>query len=95
MLETMSGLRRLERAGEIARLEANVAQRAVTRLALELVPVAPFADRVWALRHNLSSYDAAYVAIAEALTVPVATLDARLAGSAEANGDIGCTFLVP
>lgn len=95
VLEAMSGLRRLERVGEVSLLQANMAQRAVTRLAMELVPIAPFADRIWTLRHNLMSYDAAYVAVAEALTLPVATLDARMAASVEANSDISCTFLIP
>ena len=37
--------------------------------------------RVWDLRDNLSSYDAAYVALAELLNVPLLTRDARLARS--------------
>jgi predicted nucleic acid-binding protein len=35
-------------------------------------------DRVWELRHNLSAYDAAYVALAEALECPLFTGDARI-----------------
>ena len=71
-------LRRLERAGEISRLEATSAYRDLLRLDLELFPFAPFADRVWALRANLTSYDAWYVALAEALDAPLATLDRKL-----------------
>jgi predicted nucleic acid-binding protein len=36
-------------------------------------------DRVWALRNNLSAYDAFYVALAEVLDAPLITRDGRLA----------------
>lgn len=36
---------------------------------------------MWRLRHNLSAYDGAYVALAEALDAPLVTLDARLAAT--------------
>ena len=39
----------------------------------------PLLDRVWQLRHNVSAYDAVYVALAEALSSPLVTGDARLA----------------
>lgn len=48
------------------------------RLDLQLFPFAPFAERVWALRHNLTCYDAWYVAVAEAMGCPLVTLDRRL-----------------
>ena len=38
----------------------------------------PLLSRVWQLRHNLTAYDAMYVALAEALDVPLLTLDAAL-----------------
>jgi predicted nucleic acid-binding protein len=38
-------------------------------------------ERIWALRHNLSAYDAAYVALAEGLRAPLVTRDQRLASS--------------
>jgi predicted nucleic acid-binding protein len=37
--------------------------------------------RIWELRHNLSAYDAAYVALAETLDAPIVTRDRRLAGA--------------
>jgi len=39
-------------------------------------------SRIWELRDNLSAYDAAYVALAETLLVPLVTHDQRLANSA-------------
>ena len=38
--------------------------------------------RVWALRHNLTAYDAVYVALAEALDAPLLTRDQRMATAA-------------
>ena len=39
-------------------------------------------ERVWALRRNLTAYDAVYVALAEALDMPLLTCDANLGGAA-------------
>jgi predicted nucleic acid-binding protein len=38
----------------------------------------PLLKRMWQLRHSLSAYDAAYIALAEALDAPLVTCDARL-----------------
>ena len=81
LAEASNILRRLERAGAISRLEANSAYRDLLRLDMELFPFAPFANRVWALRSNLTSYDAWYVALAEALDCPLVTLDRKLGRS--------------
>jgi predicted nucleic acid-binding protein len=43
------------------------------------------------LRHNLPAYDARYVAVAEALNVPLATLDRRLASASGTR----CAFTTP
>ena len=59
------------------------------RLNLEQFPFDPFADRIWQLRHTVTSYDAWYVAVAEALNLPLATLDTRLTKTSGPT----CTFL--
>ncbi len=91
LAEATNILRRLERIGDISRLEANSAQSDLLRLDIELFPFAPFGDRVWALRSNLSSYDAWYVALAEALGCPLVTLDRKLS---RAPGPT-CDIIVP
>ncbi len=91
LVETTNILRRLERAKHLSTLEATAAQRDCLRLDLEVYAFGPVAERVWELRHALTSYDAWYVAVAEALELPLATLDARLARAAGAT----CEFLLP
>lgn len=84
-------LRRLEEAGEISRVEAKGALGSLSRLEVDLAPFAPFADRIWALRADLTSYDAWYVALAEAFACPLVTLDRRLL---HASGP-ECEIVVP
>ena len=89
--EAMNVLRRLERAEQITTMEANAAQDDLMELNLQLLSFEPFAERIWDLRHNVTSYDAWYVAVAEALKAPLATLDEHLC---KAKGPT-CRFLVP
>ena len=91
LVEATNILRRLELAGRLGRLEAGVAARELLLLELELVPFSPFAERVWELRATVTSYDAWYVAVAEELDLPLATLDRRLAVA----GGPRCRFLLP
>ena len=91
LAEATNILRRLERAGAISRLEANSAFRDLLRLDMELFPFAPYADRVWALRSNLTSYDAWYVALAEALDCPLLTLDRKLGHASGSR----CRIILP
>ena len=81
----------MEQAGQISRIEATSAHADLTRLDVALFPFAPFAERVWALRGSLTSYDAWYVALAEALDCPLVTLDRRLS---RASGPT-CAFITP
>ena len=91
LVEATNILRRLELAKKISAAEANAALEDLQQLNIELLSFEPFAERVWELRHNLTSYDAWYVAVAEALRLPLATLDERLV---KANGP-ACGFLTP
>lgn len=64
----------------------KVVPRALTHLAgfpIRRMPLPPLLDRMWELRHNITAYDAAYVALAERLQAALITCDARLAA---ANG---------
>ena len=90
-VEVTNVLRRLERADEITTPEANAAYEDFMQLDVELFSFEDFSDRVWELRHDVTSYDAWYVALAEALELPLATLDERLS---RAKGP-QCQFLLP
>lgn len=78
-IESASGLRRMELAGEISNSAATSAMYDMFAVEIELHPFAPSAQRVWELRHNLTCYDAWYVALAESLDCPLLTLDRRIA----------------
>ncbi len=90
-VEVTSALRRLESSKKITTPEANSAYEDLLLLEIELFPFAPFASRIWELRATVTSYDAWYVAVAEAVGFPLATLDGRLA---RAPGP-ACKFLTP
>lgn len=88
LVEASNVLRRLERSREISEIEAALASASLLRLELELFPFAPFAERVWELRENLTCYDAWYVAIAEAFECPLVTLDRKLSRARGPTCDI-------
>jgi len=91
LVEATNILRRLELAGRLNRLEAGAAARELLLLELALLPFSPFAERVWQLRTNVTSYDAWYVAVAEETDLPLATLDRHLAAASGPR----CRFLLP
>ena len=65
-------------AGEISGDVASLAHADLVDLRVELFAYENLAPRIWELRHNITAYDAWYVALAEMLDAPLATLDARL-----------------
>ena len=78
-IEVAHVVRRYAAAGEIADL---VGERALVALAeLDVVRYTHelLLPLIWRLRHNLTAYDAAFVALAAVLDAPLVTLDARVA----------------
>lgn len=78
-LEVASVLRGRLAGGHISPRRAELALADLVALRLERVASLRLIPRCWELRDNLTVYDAAYVALAEALAVPMLTADARLA----------------
>lgn len=71
-------IRRHELGKLISADQAALAHADLVDLPVELWPYEVLARRAWELRRNASSYDAAYIALAEAIGAPLITLDRRL-----------------
>ena len=91
MYETANIIRRHEIAGHVSADQAAQAHADLLDLAIEPWPYELLASRVWALRHNLSSYDASYVALAELIGATLVTLDQRIAQAP----DVRCPIATP
>lgn len=89
--EAASVLRRLGFAGRISADVASLAHRNLVSLPVVLVPYEAVADRAWELRENVTVFDAAYVAVAEVIRAPLATLDRKLAAAPGTR----CEFRLP
>ena len=90
-VEAANVLRRAALAGDISHDAAALAHADLVALRVTLFPYAPFAQRVWELRANVTAYDAWYVAVAEALDSELATVDQRLSRASGCR----CAFLTP
>jgi predicted nucleic acid-binding protein len=80
-LEVISVLRRLLGAGELDERRADLAFGDLRDLDLRRVSHRSLLARVWELRHTVTPYDAAYVALAEAIGAVLITADGRLASA--------------
>ncbi|NYD22670.1 putative nucleic acid-binding protein [Kineococcus aurantiacus] len=77
-LEVASVLRRAAASGRLPDRRADLALRDLVDVPLRRAAHRALLPRCWELRHTVTSYDAAYVALAEALDVVLVTADARL-----------------
>lgn len=89
--EAANILRRTERSGRISAATAAAAHAELLALDVVTFPYLPFAARIWELRSNVTAYDAWYVAVAEAVDAPLATVDGRLTRAPGTR----CRFLAP
>lgn len=80
-VEVAQVIRRYAAAGEIDAARGRAALVDLHDLSLRRYPHTVFLPRIWELRNNFTAYDAAYVALAEALDAPLLTRDRRLAGA--------------
>lgn len=78
-LEVTSAWRGLSRGGHLTPRRAALALTDLRDLPLQRVDHVGLLSRCWELRNNLTLYDAAYVALAEAMDAILLTADARLA----------------
>jgi predicted nucleic acid-binding protein len=78
-VELLHALRRLVHTGALSQERAADARADFAELAVVRYGHEALADRTWELRDSLTACDATFVALAEALGVPLVTCDARLA----------------
>ncbi len=80
-LEVAQVLRRYALSAELDSARGAQALEDLAALPLSRYPHDVLLPRIWELRHNVTAYDAAYIALAEALAAPLVTRDAALAAS--------------
>ena len=80
-LEVVQVLRRLTSSGSISARRGRTVLDDLGELGVEYYDHDVLVPRLWQLRSNLTAYDAAYVALAEALAAPLLTFDERLANA--------------
>jgi predicted nucleic acid-binding protein len=79
--EILHGLRRAWLGQRITEEEAESVIGVLAETVIVRHSIEPFVKRIWALRRNITAYDASYVVLAESLNLPLITRDARLARS--------------
>jgi predicted nucleic acid-binding protein len=87
-IEVAQVLRRYALTGQIAVERCQEALADMADLPLTRYPHDFLFPRIWELRDNLTAYDAAYVALAEALDSPLLTRDQRIASASGCHAHI-------
>ena len=79
--EFLHAVRSLERRGQLTGQDGLLALHYLRALPIRRHGMESLVPRMWYLRDNVTAYDAAYVALAELLALPLLTADARLAAA--------------
>ena len=87
-VEVAQVLRRYALAGDIGPDRGLQALEDLAGFPMTRYPHDLFLPRIWELRHNVTAYDAAYIALAETLAAPLVTRDAKLASVARRFAEI-------
>ncbi len=78
VVEVFSAIRGRWLGRKVSEQRAIDALAAIATATIDLVAATPLLDRMWELRHNVTGYDAAYLAVAETFGCALVTADARL-----------------
>lgn len=85
-IEAVSALRGSLVRGDLGEPRAGRALNLLERLRVVRFPILPLKDAIWELRHQLTAYDAAYLALARGLDAKLLTIDGGLARAAQVEG---------
>ena len=80
--EVFSFLKRMIQEKRLTRPAADQLALLLRQAPIEYLPTWPYSEKMWTWRHNLSCYDAVYVALADEFRAPLVTTDYRLAKAA-------------
>jgi len=87
-LEVAQVLRRYVARGEMRPERGRLAIDLLAKFPISRYTHEPLMPRIWMLRHNLTAYDAAYVALSEGLGATLLTRDARIADAAGHRAEV-------
>jgi predicted nucleic acid-binding protein len=87
-VEFQHALRRLVVAGALSDDRVADSRTDFADLAIVRYPHVALADRMWQLRHNVTAYDEAFLALAETLSVPLVTCDGRMGRASGHNTSV-------